>query len=217
MNQAISEIRRLSPEQRVESFHRRFPKYLAPSVHNGRLYTMWLCGALFSRKNGYYGSYPYSVKERIYALFPDCPTIVHLFSGTVNEISSITYDRLPELTPTICDDIMNIANHKAELDDVDLFVADPPYEASDFERYGAKPFDKPKAIREIARVAKPHSFLAWLDTRIPRTNKRVWQLLGYLGLSVSTNTRVRCWTLLERTESPISFAHAQTVTQDQIG
>jgi hypothetical protein len=203
MNEAILEPRRLSPEQRIEAFHKRFPQYLAPSVHNRRLYTMWLCGALFSRKNGYYGSYPHSVKERIYALFPDCPKVVHLFSGSVNELGSITYDRLPELNPTICDDIMNIASHGAELKDADLFIADPPYDSSDFEKYGVKPFNKPKAIREIAKVAKPHAFLAWLDTRIPRTNKQIWGLLGYLGLSVSTNTRVRCWTLLERTENAV--------------
>ncbi len=213
MNEAIFGRKRLTPEQRAAAFRKRFPRYLAPSVHNGRLYTMWLCGALFSRKNGYYGSYPYSVKERIFALFPDCPQVVHLFSGTVSELGSITYDRLPELNPTICDDIMNIAGYRRELGDADLFIADPPYEASDFERYGVKPFNKPKAIQEIAKVAKPHSFLAWLDTRIPRTNKRIWALLGYLGLSVSTNTRVRCWTLLERTEVPPDQANEPNNTQ----
>jgi hypothetical protein len=183
--------------QRAEMFSHRFPKYCPLVVHNSRLYTCWTIGAVYYKGNSYYGSFPYSVKERIYALFPDCEKVCHLFSGTVRDLDTITYDIRPELNPSICDDVRNLEKWKRLLEDVDLFVADPPYEHSDFLKYGARPLNKSEVIRKLGRVAKSHSFLAWLDTRVPIYNKRVWGLLGYIGLVVSTNTRMRVLTLLE--------------------
>jgi len=89
--------RRLTPEERAKSFSRKFPNYAPLVVHNNRLYGTWVIGALYRQKTGYYGEYPYMVKERVLALFPDCEKRLHLFSGTVKDLNSITFDINPEL------------------------------------------------------------------------------------------------------------------------
>ena len=193
-------ISRLTPEERVKAFAQRFPDYLTPSVHNGALYTTWVIGAISYQSNGYYGSYPYMVLERILALFPDCKRIAHIFSGTVSDPDAITFDINPMLNPTIVGDIREIVKYKEAFKGVQLFVADPAYDAPDFEKYGVKPFNKAKAIRDLGVVAEPGAYLAWLDTKVPMYNKETWALLGHLGLVVSTNTRVRMWSLWERTD-----------------
>jgi hypothetical protein len=193
-----TDAQRITPEERAKRFALTFPKFCPLVLHNDRLYTCWVIGSLHSQKTGQYGSFPHSIKERIYALFPDCTNVCHLFSGTVNDLNTITYDMNPELHPTICDDITNLEKWKDRLQDIDLFIADPPYERDDFLKYRVGPFNKAEAIRALGRVAKPHSFLAWLDTRVPIHNKRSWMLLGYIGVVVSTNTRMRVLTLLER-------------------
>jgi hypothetical protein len=77
-------------------------------------------------------------------------------------------------------------------------MADPPYEKRDFDRYGQPPFNKAQVIRDLGEVMRPGAFLAWLDVIVPMYSKKVWNLLGHIGLVVSTNTRVRMWTRLER-------------------
>lgn len=195
----MAEVKKLSPSERAEHFSKVFPKYASIVVHNDRLYTTWVIGALFRRCIGYYGEFPYMVKERILALFPDCSKILHLFSGTVQDLNAVTYDINPSLKPTICDDVRNILNHSNELNDVDLVIADPPYEKKDFERYGQKPFNKAKVIQDLGKIMRQGSFLVWLDVMVPIYNKRTWGLLGHIGLVISTNTRVRMLSLFEHT------------------
>jgi hypothetical protein len=207
----------LSVEDRVKTFKEQFPQYCPPQAHNGRLYTTWVIGALYKKGNDYYGSFPHSLEKRIMALFPDARQICHLFSGTLQAKPPqiLTYDIKPEMHPSICDDVMNILDHKTELANVDLFIADPPYEHSDFEKYGIKPFDKPECIRRIGYVAKAGAHLVWLDTRIPIYNKKVWALLGYIGVVVSTNTRMRCLTLLERTSVQVPVGRVEKSKEDR--
>ncbi len=137
------------------------------------------------------------MKERILALYPDCPRILHLFSGTVHDRGTITYDVNPKVRPQICDDVRNLLHHKKQLQHANLTVADPPYLAKDFAVYGQKPFSKPAAIRDLGEIMQPPSNLAWLDITVPIYNKKVWALLGYIGLAVGTNTRFRALTLLQ--------------------
>lgn len=206
---------RLRPEERVESFRRRFPNYLAPSIHNGALYTTWIIGNQYGPRrnfrpsrgregfadgNGYYGQYPQGLKDRVLSLFPDCEKVAHLFSGTVADPGVVTYDINPDVKPTILDDIRNVTAHIDLLGDVDLFVADPYYDRIDFEVVGQEPFDKRVVLTELAKVAKAGSYLAWLDTRPPQFSGATWDLLGYLGVILSAGTRIRCLTLLERLE-----------------
>jgi hypothetical protein len=195
--------RRLTPQERAEAFSRRFPQYAPLVVHNGRLYGTWVVGALYRRRADYYGAYPHSVLERVLALFPDCKRRLHLFSGAVKDPGAITYDIDPRLQPTICDDVRNIKKYAHIFRDVDLVIADPPYEERDFRVYGQRPLNKAQVIRDLGEVMAPGSYLAWLDVIVPLYSKKYWNLLGHIGLVTSTNHRVRMWTLLERVGSSV--------------
>ena len=78
-------MRNLTIEDRKENFERKFPNYASLVVHNDALYTTWVVGADYRKNTDFYGAYPYKVKERILALFPDCKKIMHLFSGTIED------------------------------------------------------------------------------------------------------------------------------------
>ena len=47
----------------------------------------------------------------------------------------LTYDVNPDLKPTICDDVRNIEKYADIIGKIDLVIADPPYDKSDFEKY----------------------------------------------------------------------------------
>ncbi len=192
-------LNHLTAKDRANNYIRTFPKYAPLTVHNDRLYGIWIIGALYRRRQGYYGEYPHSVKKRILALFPDCSRVLHLCSGTIHDLNSITFDINPATKPTICDDVRNVKDHKDVFSQVDLVIADPPYEKRDFDRYGQKPFNKPQAIRDLGEIMKPNSFLVWLDLMVPIYNKKIWNLMGHIGLVISTNTRVRMLTLWQHT------------------
>jgi hypothetical protein len=110
----------------------------------------------------------------------------------------ITFDIKSELKPTICDDVRNIKEYADVVSTIDLVIADPPYDKSDFQKYGVKPFNKNWVIRELGHIMKSGSFLAWLDTRIPMYSKKTWQLLRYIGVIVSTNHRIRCLSVYQK-------------------
>lgn len=99
---------------------------------------LWMMGNSYGHRSGYYGKYPHLLKKRIESLFPDCNRILHLFSGKIQD--NMTYDINPYLQPTICDDVRNIRNYTKLMRGIDLVIADPPYDKSDFQKYGQKPF-----------------------------------------------------------------------------
>ena len=191
---------RLTALERAKAFSQRFPKYAPLVVHNDRLFGTWIIGSVFGHKTVYYGEYPYKVRERIEALFPDARSILHLFSGIIVDDPPrvMTWDIKSELHPTVCDDVRNLARHADLLSSVDLVMADPPYEKDDFAKYGCVPFDKFRIIRELGGLMKSGSHLAWLDLRIPMYDRKIWSLLGHVGMVVGTNTRARMLTLWER-------------------
>jgi 23S rRNA G2445 N2-methylase RlmL len=85
------------------------------------------------------------------------------------------------LQPTICDDVRNIRKYAHIFRDVDLVIADPPYEERDFRVYGQRPLNKAQVIRDLGEVMAPGSYLAWLDVIVPLYSKRHWNLLGHIG------------------------------------
>lgn len=188
----------LTPQQRVECYSKIFPHYAPLIVHHNRIYGCWVVGALFRRKQGYYGEFPHSVHERILALFPDCKKPLYLFSGTTHPLIGITWDINPKLKPDICDDIRNLKAHADELGGVDLIIVDPPYEKKDFEKYGQKPFNKSQVLKDLYEVTASPCYIAWLDLIVPIYSKKQWKLLGHIGMVVSTNTRIRVLNLWER-------------------
>jgi hypothetical protein len=193
----LTQAQNLSPQERAAHFSTVFPAYAPLVVHNNRLYGTWLIGALFGHKSTFYGQFPYRLKDRILALFPDDENIVHLCSGTIHDRGTVTYDINPSLHPTICDDVRNVKNHRAIFRLADLVVCDPPYGKGDFAKYGQEPFNKAQLIRDLGSIMGPGSHLAWLDLMVPIYNKKTWNLLGHVGIVVSTNTRVRMLSLFE--------------------
>jgi len=188
----------MNERDRVLSYSKTFPKYPKLNVDNGYIHGLWIIGNSYKKGTGYYGAYPHKFKERVLSLFPDCHTdkIMHLFSGEIKE--GLTFDINPELKPDICDDIKNIANHSAIIKEIDLVMADPPYDKSDFEKYNCQPFNKVQVIRDLGTIMRPGSFLTWLDTRVPIYSKKTWNLLGYIAIIVSTNHRIRCLSLYQK-------------------
>jgi hypothetical protein len=193
---------RLSLEERVEAFHRAFPKASELIIHNGVIYGVWKVGPSYYHRMkhgiGYYGSFPAGVLERLLALFPDCSRRLYLFSGTISDLDSITYDINPAVHPTICDDVRNLKKYEQYFRSVDLVIADPPYEKKDFEKYGVKPINKWKVIDDVGDVVNPGSFLAWLDVFYPFYRAKVWKLIAQMPVIIATTRRVRLWTVFEK-------------------
>jgi hypothetical protein len=185
-----------SLQDRIHSYSETFPKYPKLNLDNGYIHGLWIIGNSYKKGTGYYGAYPHKLKERVLSLFPDCSQIIHLFSGEIND--GLTFDINPELKPDICDDIKNIANHSAIIKEIDLVMADPPYDKSDFDKYNCQPFNKIQVIRDLGTIMRPGSFLTWLDTRVPIYSKKTWNLLGYIAIIVSTNHRIRCLSLYQK-------------------
>jgi hypothetical protein len=193
---------RLTLEERVEAFHRAYPNASKLVIHKGVIYGVWKVGASYSNRMrhglGYYGSFPPDVLERLLALFPDCKRRLYLFSGTVRDLDSITYDINPSVNPTICDDVRNLKKYESCFRSVDLVIADPPYEKKDFEKYGVKPINKAKVIDDIGDVVNSGTFLAWLDLFYPLYDSEVWGLVAQIAVIIGTGRRVRLWTVFER-------------------
>jgi hypothetical protein len=205
---------KLTLAQRIASYNAAFPNSVSREgnstlfIHNGRIYGYWVIGNLYKRNfyknpNGFYGGFPYKFKEKTFAMFMDCKYVLHIFSGTIKPSSKngrkeITFDIMPELRPTICDDIRNIKKYAKIVSKQDLVLADPMYDKSDFEKHGQLPFSKQKAIRDLGEIMKPKAYLAWLDTRPPIYSKKTWLLVAEIAVRVSTNTRMRVLTIWQK-------------------
>jgi hypothetical protein len=181
---------RLSLEERVEAFHRSFPTASRLIIHNGVIYGVWKVGPSYYNKMkhgiGYYGSFPADVLERLLALFPDCGRRLYLFSGTISDLDSITYDINPAVNPTICDDVRNLKKYEQY------------FRSADFEKYGVKPINKWKVIDDVGDVVNSGTFLAWLDIFYPLYRSKVWNLVAQIAVITSTCRRVRLWTVFEK-------------------
>jgi len=124
----------LTISERIENYHRKYPKY--PKLYivsNKRIEGVWYVGRALYRKVDYYGEYPPEYLKRIYTLFPDCRTRLHLFSGIVKDLNGTTFDINPKVKPDVCGDVMEIEKY-FEPNTFDLIIADPPYERKDFEK-----------------------------------------------------------------------------------
>lgn len=187
---------------RIDAFKQKFPANSASwpwlTSEQGRdvLYGVWVIGNDYRNKTNFYGSYPPSFVDRVMALFPDAQpdTTLHVFSGS-----------LPP-GPYVRCDMMQEAELKCNVYDLpsqtsarfNVIMADPPYTASDAERYGTPMVDRRRAMAALAAVAQPHAHLAWLDTVWPMHSKSEWVTVGRILIQRSTNHRVRALTLFQR-------------------
>lgn len=167
-----------------------FPKYPPLVVENNWLYGMWMMGNSY-KGSGFYGSYPATYLKRIMGLFPEEENILHLFSGNLksHEVIGDTFDINSELKPDICGDAENLSGHCKKK--YNLIIADPPYTNEDAMCYGFPLVGRNKVVKECHKVLHSGGFLVWLDQVFPMYRKIDWELIGTIGVIISTNHRVR--------------------------
>jgi hypothetical protein len=154
----------------------------------------WIMGNNY-RGSGYYGAYPPGYIKRIYSMFPDAESILHLFSGSlskgdVQHPGAAVY-RL-DLNDAYQPDIVADAEATG-LDDAryDLIMADPPYSKEDAEHYGRSLCNKRKVLAECHRLLKPDGTLLWMDQSQPMYRRTEWHWYGLVSIYRSTNHRIR--------------------------
>ncbi len=197
----------MTPEERVASYQRAFPKYPPPVVQQGRIYGIWVIGNNYKRKHGYYGEYPPSYLKRVNALFPEGKRVLHLFSGSLTD-DDVRFRDDQQITrmdsnPNTPADVHGDARYLSRwippgwFDDV---YADPPYNPRATEIYGQGPLNKPKVFRDVAVATRPGGHFIWLDTMCPIYRKVEWRLMGIIGLHCGTNRVMRGVYMFEREE-----------------
>lgn len=195
----------LTLEDRVKAYAVKFPEFpdswpvVSPS---GRWLTaIWLLGNDY-RGSGYYGAYPPSYLRRVQALFPEFPASdwLHLFSGSLKpEVGGIRVDCRPAGSGVVAPSFVADATALPfDASSVRIVDADPPYTKVDAKRYGTKPVNKPKVLRELARVVKVGGHLIWLDTTLPIYRKSEWHHWGVICVQRSTNHRTRLCSIFTR-------------------
>lgn len=164
----------------------------APLVATQRwLYGFWMMGNNYRKKTEYYGAYPHSYLKRVFALFPDCRKILHVFSGTLDKtVPGKKVDINPERNPDYIGDAKELSLFVKEK--YSLLIADPPYSAADAEHYGTIMINRKKVVSECAKVLRPGGFLVWLDQVLPMFRKKELHLVGIISVIISTNHRTRC-------------------------
>lgn len=172
------------------------------------LYAIWVLGADYRSRSGYYGAYPPGYLDRVMALFPEVtdprthcgncgpgwlPTL-HAFAGKVPPGHYVRCDVQGDVEERCS--VLDLPRRYGR--DFYLLLADPPYSAADARRYGTPMVSKPAAVRALADVAQPGAFLAWLDTAWPMHSKRQWVTVGRVPVVRSTQHRVRLLTIFQR-------------------
>lgn len=170
------------------------------------LYGVWVIGNDYRNRSPLYGAYPPGFVDRVLALYPDVAELarrgerplLHAFSGSVKAGPYLRLDlrrsRLarPELAGTVYDPPSYL--HRA----FRLVLADPPYGATDAERYATPPVDRRRALAGLAAVTAPGGHLAWLDHCWPMHSKAQWLTVGRILIQRSTNHRARVLSIFER-------------------
>ena len=192
----------MNTEDRANLYNARFPKR-PPLQGVGMLTGTWMIGACYRNPNKLYGAYPHGYLERVYSMFPDARSALHVFSGGMTEAAA------REHLPPACRDLELVdikgpedGRHPTWQGDIaempaswrsrfDLILADPPYSHTDAEVYGTPMVNRGAVIRALRRVAKPGANLVWLDQVWPMHRKSDWKVWGTVGLLRSTNHRVR--------------------------
>jgi hypothetical protein len=174
-----------------------------PKTKKEWLYGVWEIGNDYKNKAGYYGEYPPGFLDRLKTLFYEVPSprVLHCFAGTVppgNPFGGVRVDiRQDMLTPTLRGDARTLPFLEASFD---LELYDPPYSSADAENYGTGLPVSRLVTQEAARVCRAGGHLAWLDTSKPMYQKRLWELIGEIGVARSTMHRVRMLFIFRRTQ-----------------
>jgi len=188
----------------VDNYNRVFNKYPPLCTTDRWVYGMWMIGNNYRNPNKYYGEYPPTYLNRIYALFPSAQNILHLFSGSVRSSKNpllhkeTTFDINPTLKPDVIGDAEKLSDYFCE--NFDLVLADPPYSKEDAFHYGIPMINRNKVIIECQKMLTTPGFLVWLDQVFPMFSKKEGlSLIGTIGVIRSTNHRVRTVFIFKKT------------------
>jgi hypothetical protein len=182
---------------RIENYRRQIGvPYLG--YENGWVYGTWFIGNSYQKKTDYYGAYQGNFLKRIAALFPDRRNVLHLFSGKVDVTTfpGDTLDIRPDLGPTYCANAETCEG--VPLAGYDFVLADPPYSASDAERYGTIMVNRNKVVATLAAGLPFGACVCWLDQVYPMFSKAVLKPEAVIGIVGSTNHRFRVLTVFRR-------------------
>ncbi len=183
-----------SLKYRAELYNSAFPqyaKYAWLQASDSWLWGIWSIGNNY-KGSGYHGSYPPSYLKRVMSMFPDAESILHLFSGSLDEnIRGERLDINPALNPDIVGDAHKLGEIANEIGSYDLIVADPPYTESDADKYGTPMVNRNKVVKECHKILEPGGYLIWLDQTLPLYRKDDWNRCISIGIERSTNHRFR--------------------------
>ena len=124
--------------------------------------------------------------------------MLHLFAGKV-DLAAFPGDALdirPELQPTYCVNAESCDG--VPLQRFDFVLADPPYSASDAERYGAPMVNRNKVVATLAAGLPSGAYIAWLDQVYPMFSKVALKPEAVIGIVGSTNHRFRLLTVFRK-------------------
>jgi hypothetical protein len=187
----------LSWPARIENYRREIGvPYIG--CENGWVYGTWFIGNSYQKATDYYGGFQGNFLRRIAALFPDRRRVLHLFSGKVDTkaFAGDTLDIRPELHPTHCANAETCAG--VDLSCYDFVLADPPYSASDAERYGTAMVNRNRVVNTLAKGLPSGAYVAWLDQVYPMFSKTELKPEAVIGIVGSTNHRFRVLTVFRR-------------------
>ena len=188
-------------QDRIDNYnqHSGFPSSLF-IADDGRVVGTWILGQDFRNKMGYHGEYPPNYLRRIKTLFPDKPTVLHLFSGKV-DVSAFPGDTVDldaknlGLNPTYRVNAETCEGVPLFL--YSLVVADPPYSNEDADRYGTPMINRNKVMEALKRLS-PGAHVVWLDTMLPMWSKKYFNLEAAIGVLRSSNHRFRMISIFRR-------------------
>jgi len=192
----------LKPDERVAHYNSVYWEYPHLHYEKGWIYGVWMLGQNY-KGSGFYGSYPPTYLDRIYALFPETEIgygtrVLHLFSGSIEkEPGKTRFDINPENDPDVVGSAEEVSKHFPK-DTFHVIISDPPYSKEHAEKYGYPMVNRKNVFGECYKILKPGWFMIWLDTRMPMWKKEQWKLFGTIGIIRSSNHLVRMVTLWER-------------------
>jgi hypothetical protein len=174
----------------LENHRKEFP-HTAVQIVEDRLAGIWMIGNMYKRVVGYHGEYPPGYVKRVYSLFPNRKSTLHLFSGSlVSGENEYTLDVNPENHPEVEGKAEEVEKYFPP-DSFDLVLADPPYTSHDAEIYGYLLPNIPKVMRSLHEIVERGGIVVWLSTKPPMYRKDQWQLAGIVGLHCGTNRAFR--------------------------
>lgn len=183
--------------ERVDAYNRKFHKFPKMWFDKGWILGIWNCGNDY-KGSGYYGSYPPKYLERIGALFPDQKDVLHLFSGSLPPGAYTRFDRRPEMEPDVVGEAKDLLKH-FQPGSFDIIYADPPYSEADANCYGTSLISRNQVVKDCWSLLKEDGFLCWMDQVLPMYSKDCLRRVGEIGISRSTNHRVRFVFIFQKT------------------